>query len=248
MAILPNVPDERPTSAAPFIDPALCTCAFYGSSDPETPDIEDDEQCPKHGTHATPPSRPILGDDTDSPAGFQPDPAVPHRYPPDPVAVRAGADRIRRRRRRAGRGAPVLTADHIAALRPLLARIRAAGYRHFIFDGLGDKEHVWRRGETEQQQISLYAGFVSYDADRRDYTVQQWSAPANDIARIAAVLELAGALPPVDQTSLIRTAIADPGQFCAREKAWDDGWEVWVPESIAAWGARAVVLALAGAR
>lgn len=50
----------------------------------------------------------------------------------------------------------------------------------------------------------------------------------------------------VELVALLRRAIADPGQFCPRDR-WPDksGIATWEYESIPAWGARAAGIALA---
>lgn len=72
--------------------------------------------------------------------------------------------------------------------------------------------------------------------------LDDWS---RDLAAVVAERDrLAEQVKRSEQVEVIRPAIADPGQFVKRRREHRDG--EWIYESVPAWAARAVVLALRG--
>lgn len=89
-----------------------------------------------------------------------------------------------------------MTPEQIRALRPLLARAKAAGWRHIIYVVFGTREHTWRRHEystlTETEHVSLCDERLTFAPSESGMWVMPLPA---SIERITAFLELAGALP-----------------------------------------------------
>jgi hypothetical protein len=87
-----------------------------------------------------------------------------------------------------------MTPQDIAALRVLLARAKAAGWQHAVYQASGDLEHAWNTNAGQHgDRVKLYRGRLAVLPRGRAH----WSVPVESIAQVAAVLELAGALPTV---------------------------------------------------
>jgi hypothetical protein len=92
-----------------------------------------------------------------------------------------------------------MTPDDIAATRVLLARGKAAGWSHWTFayaTSPDHLEHVWMRGGAVYgDRVSLWQGLVSIEIPDCS---RSWNVPVVSGEQVAAVLELAGALPPAE--------------------------------------------------